>query len=111
MINKLIVCSEKYPKNLEISGVLIQTSVVAGKQLHSKHRSLSVSDRLQDGQVVRIPRSQGNEIGFHCQTEVTEMSTYVNFNKLSFSVRPNYTDNLLIRHKKAYNKMLTHSKT
>lgn len=73
----LHVCSEKYLKNLEISGVLIQTSVVAGKQLHSKHRNLSASDRLQDDQVVRLPRSQGNEDSFHCQTEFTEMSKCV----------------------------------
>jgi len=75
-------------KNLEISGVLSHPSLPR-KQLDTKLGSSSVLWRLQDGQVGRLTRSQGNEVSFCCQAGFTEINKHCDFNKLSFSDRQN----------------------
>lgn len=87
---KLAACNVKYAKNLEISRVLSHT-ILPGKQLDTKIGSPSVLDRLQDGQVGRLPRSQGNEVSYHYQTGFIEISKQCDFNKLTSSDRQNCT--------------------
>lgn len=78
---ELAAWNVKYSKNLESSGVLCHTSLPE-KQLDTKLGRPSVLERLQDGQVGRLPRSQGNETSFHYQTGFTEISKQCDFNKL-----------------------------